>query len=79
MKQEWEEALKRNTRYGPLWTVCRRTRRCHSSLRSAPKSLSRTGAEDLQKFDRICCEIEEWDADDSDERSQNVVKLSDWT
>ena len=37
------------------------------------------GAEDLQKFDRICCEIEEWDADGPDEGTQNIVNLSDWT
>jgi hypothetical protein len=83
MKREWEEALKQNTRYGNS-AFTRNNLPKDAPLPFIPALHAAAvfvedGAEDLQEFDRICCEIEEWDADDSDVGTQNVVKLSDWT
>ena len=82
MKQEWEEALKRNTRYANS-AFTRDNLPKDAPLPFIPafhaKVFVEDCADDLQEFDRICCEIGECDADGPDKATQNIVNLRDWT
>jgi hypothetical protein len=82
MKQEWEEALKRNTRYANS-AFTRDNLPKDAPLPFIPalhaEVFVEDCADDLQEFDRICCEIGECDADGPDKATQNIVNLRDWT
>ena len=75
-------ALKRNTRYGNS-AFTRNNLSKDAPLPFIPalhaEVFVEDGADDLQKFDRLCREIEDCDDDGSDETTQNIVNLRDWT